>query len=90
MKWLALTLVSLLLLLQYDLWIGDGSLPSAWRLSLAIEAQQAENDKLRELNDALEAEVNDLNGGLEAIEERARTELGMVRKEETFFHIVEE
>ena len=90
MKWLALILASLFFLLQYDLWIGDGSLPSAWHLQQSINAQKAENTRLAERNKALEAEVNDLKGGLEAIEERARAELGMVRKQETFFHIVEE
>jgi len=89
MKWLQSVLVALLLLLQYQLWIGDGSLPAAWRLDQAIAEQQTENNHLRQRNQALAAEVRDLKGGLEAIDERARSELGMIGRGETFFHVIE-
>ncbi len=82
-------LVVLLLLLQYKLWFGDGSITEVWELERAIEAQRKENESLRHRNRALEAEVNDLKTGLDAIEERARSELGMIREGETFFQIVE-
>jgi cell division protein FtsB len=82
-------LVVLLLLLQFKLWFGDGNMVEVWRLRDAIERQKAENDQLMHRNDALEAEVDDLKRGLDAIEERARKELGMIKKGETFFQIVE-
>jgi cell division protein FtsB len=90
MKALIAILIALLLLLQYKLWFGDGNLREVWQLQAAIEAQKKENDKLRERNAALEAEVQDLKQGLEAIEERARSELGMIKKGETFYQIIEE
>ena len=89
MKALIAILIVLLLVLQYKLWFGDGNMREVWRLQAAIEEQQKENEKLRERNTALEAEVMDLKQGLEAIEERARNELGMIKKDETFYQIVE-
>lgn len=83
-------LVILLLILQYRLWFSDGGLVKMWQLSAALEAQKQENARLLERNRALEAEVIDLKQGLQAIEERARTELGMVKKDETFFQIIDE
>ncbi|HEX9626059.1 MAG TPA: cell division protein FtsB [Acidiferrobacterales bacterium] len=82
-------LVALLIVLQYPLWFGNGGAIALWQLKREIAAQQAENERLRERNRALEAEVLDLKQGLAAVEERARAELGMVKKDETFFHIVE-
>lgn len=75
--------------LQYRLWFGEGNLPSVWALESAIDQQEVENDKLVVRNQALVAEVNDLRSGLAAIEERARSELGMVREGETFFLLPE-
>lgn len=89
MRILAGALLFLLLLLQGQLWFGQGSLPDLWRLQKAVEAQQAENDKLEERNAALAAEVRDLKSGLEAIEERARAELGMIREGETFYQVTD-
>ncbi|WP_455200063.1 cell division protein FtsB [Kaarinaea lacus] len=89
MKALIAILIVLLLVLQYKLWFGDGNMREVWQLQSAIEAQQKENEKLRERNAALEAEVQDLKQGLEAIEERARSELGMIKKDETFYQIIE-
>lgn len=83
-------LVILLLVLQYRLWFSDGGLVKMWQLSEALEAQKQENARLLERNRALEAEVIDLKQGLQAIEERARTELGMVKKDETFFQVIDD
>lgn len=90
MKILVVILVVLVVLLQYRLWFGDGSLVEVWNLHDEVEEQREENAALMERNKALEAEVKDLKQGLEAIEERARSELGMVKKDETFFQAVEE
>ena len=82
-------LLALLLLLQYPLWFGSSSVVTLWRLEREVAAQKTENARLRERNAALEAEVLDLKNGLAAIEERARSELGMVKKGETFFQTTE-
>jgi cell division protein FtsB len=89
MKWVSALLVVLLLGLQYKLWIGEGSFAEVWQLKRTLAAQQAENEELRNRNSALDAEVTDLKTGLDAIEERARRELGMIRRDETFFQVVE-
>lgn len=90
MRWLNWLLVVLLVLLQYRLWVGDGSLAEVWDLYQQVELQRTENERLNERNQALEAEVKDLKQGLEAIEERAREELGMIRDGETFYQIIED
>lgn len=82
-------LLILLVVLQYDLWVGKGSIQEVRQLESAIHLQEQENLRLKERNDALRAEVLDLKNGLEAIEERARTELGMIQNNETFFHVIE-
>jgi cell division protein FtsB len=79
-----------LLALQYPLWFANGGLPGIWQLRKEIEAQKAENAQLRERNQALEAEVDDLKQGLAVIEERARTGLGMVKKGETYYQILDD
>ena len=89
MKILAAVLGLLLIVLQYDLWIGDGSMFAAWQLSENIEQQKQENSLLQQRNDKLAAEVDDLKSGLAAIEERARSELGMIKDNETFVQVVE-
>lgn len=86
--WVAF-LVLLFVVLQYRLWVGDGSLAEVQRLRESIAQQQAENGQLRERNAALDAEVRDLKQGLVAVEERARAELGMIKEGETFFQIIE-
>jgi cell division protein FtsB len=88
-KALLVLLVSLLALVQFRLWVGDESLAEVWRLRQAIEHQSSENVLLKSRNQRLEAEVRDLKTGLEAVEERARMELGMIRKDEIYFQIVE-
>ncbi len=77
----------LLLLLQWRLWIGPGSLSDLERLKKNIAAQAADNQKLEERNRVLRAEVEDLKIGTSAIEERARLDLGLVRDDETFYLI---
>lgn len=85
------SLISVLLLLNYHLWLAaDRGVREVRWLHAAIAEQQAKNAKLNERNRGLEAEVNDLKTGVEAIEERARTDLGMVQAGETFFRILEE
>jgi cell division protein FtsB len=82
-------LLGLLLVLQYPLWFGSGSAVAVWRLHQQVKAQKTENRSLAERNQALIAEVIDLKHGLDAIEERARAELGMIKQGETFFQVVE-
>ena len=78
----------MLLVLQYQLWLSPDGMREVWRLQHALESQRAENQDLTARNESLAAEVADLKEGLAAIEERARTELGMVRDGETFHQIV--
>lgn len=89
MKVMAAVLLLVLLMLQYRLWIGEGSFAELRQLESRVHAQSLENDEIRERNDVLETEVLNLKEGLEAVEERARTELGMIREDETFYLIVE-
>ncbi|MDH5547708.1 MAG: cell division protein FtsB [Gammaproteobacteria bacterium] len=90
MKILLAILVFLFLALQYALWFGESSLPQSWTLREQVQEQKTENAKLIQRNKTLEAEVLDLKRGKDAIEERARSELGMIKKGETFYHIIEE
>ncbi len=82
-------LIVLLLGLQYRLWVGEGSVAHRVELQKKIERQQAENDSLKERNRILALEVEALKNGLDAVEERAREQMGMVKEGETFFMIVE-
>ncbi len=75
-------------MLQYRLWIGQGSLTYVHHLNRQKQAQMEENRILLERNQSLSAEVNDLKHGFAAIEERARSEMGMIKKDETFYQIV--
>lgn len=81
-------LFAALLVLQYRIWASPSGMREVWRLERAIEAQVDENERLAERNRTLAAEVRDLKEGKKAIEERARTDLGMVRANETFFQVV--
>ena len=90
MKWIIGILLILLVVLQYRLWIGEGSLAHAHRLEGNIKVQQAENDRMRERNRILDVEVDELKTGLDTIEERARNDIGLIKKDETFFMILEE
>src|ERR1043165_7945299 len=89
MKFLAAVLVIVLVLLQYRLWLGDGGMREVHRLRAEIEVQKDQNRELKERNRTLAAEVQDLKKGTVAIEERARTDLGMVGRGETFYQVVE-
>jgi len=90
MKLLALALAALIALVQYPLWVGKGSWLRVWEVDQQIRAQRDTNRRLQERNSALEAEVRDLKVGLEAIEERARSELGMIKQDEIFFQVLDE
>jgi cell division protein FtsB len=81
-------LFAALLVLQYRIWASPGGMREVWRLEKAIDAQTQENEHLVERNRTLAAEVRDLKEGKQAIEERARTDLGMVKANETFFQVV--
>lgn len=89
MRWLNIVLVLLLVGLQYRLWIASGSWADVAALSRASEKQQHRNDRLQARNALLEEEVIDLKTGLEALEERARNDLGMIGARETFYLIVD-
>ncbi|QBG35471.1 cell division protein FtsB [Litorilituus sediminis] len=75
-------------LLQYRLWFGKNSVPDYLALKEDVARQQAANEKLRQRNKLLYADTDDLKLGVEAIEERARNELGMIKENETFFRII--
>ncbi len=89
MRLLTLILVVLIAALQYPLWLGKGSWLRVWDLSRQIEQQRAANDQLKARNDSLDAEVRDLKQGYAAIEERARSELGMVKQDEVFYQVMQ-
>jgi cell division protein FtsB len=88
MRLLAVALAVLVLLVQYPLWLGKGSWLRVWELDRQLQAQVDQNAKQRVRNDALDAEVRDLKKGFDAIEERARYELGMIKPDEVFFQVV--
>lgn len=89
MRAVTLILVFLLLLLQYPLWLGKGSWLKVWDLHRQVDAQQQVNQQTQTRNALLDAEVRDLKQGTAAIEERARSELGMIRRDEVFYQILE-
>ncbi len=82
-----LSLLAVVLLLQYRLWVSDSGMREVWRLRREVAAQQDINAQLKERNRTLTAEVQDLKKGKSAVEERARTDLGMVGSNETFFQV---
>jgi cell division protein FtsB len=87
MRWTTVALAALLLAVQADLWFGKGNWPSVVTLEHRLQAQQAANDAARERNARVAAEVVDLREGLEMVEERARSELGMVRPDEILVQV---
>jgi cell division protein FtsB len=89
MKALSVALVALIVLIQYPLWFGKGSWLRVWDVDRQIKAQREKNAKLQTRNVVLEAEVRDLKQGYEAVEERARSELGMIKQDEVFFQVLE-
>ena len=88
MKWLAGALFAVVLGLQYRLWLSGDGVREVTRLSEAVERQKAENNELVARNQQMVAEVSDLKAGMTAIEERARSELGMIGRNETFYQVV--
>ena len=89
MRILSFVFAALIVLLQYPLWLGKGGWLRVWEIDRQVNAQKRGNAALRVRNDALDAEVRDLKQGYDAIEERARYELGMIRQDEIFFQVVE-
>jgi len=89
MKPVIIGLGIILLILQYKLWFDEGGINRYWHLKESISVQVAQNDGLKQRNEMLKAEIKDLKQGQEAIEELARTGLGMVKKGETFYQVVE-
>ena len=89
MKPLAAVLATLVLGLQYPLWFGKGSWTRVWDLDRQLVEQRAANAQDKARNDALEAEVRDLKEGSEAVEERARLDLGMIKRDEVFYQVVQ-
>jgi cell division protein FtsB len=87
-KALSYALVATLLALQWPLWLGKGGRVRVWELDRQLAAQREQTARLKARNEALDAEVRDLKQGLEAVEERARMELGMIRRDEIFFQVV--
>jgi cell division protein FtsB len=87
MKILAAVLVGLIVLIQIPLWLGKGGWLRAWQLEEVVEKEKGKNAQLERRNGGLAAEVKDLKTGTEAVEERARYELGMVKKDEIFFQV---
>ncbi len=88
MKWLAAALLVVVVLLQYRLWISDDGVRELARLEADVEKQRVEDERLAERNQQLAAEVRDLKKGVAALEERARSELGMIARNETFYQVV--
>ncbi len=87
---LTILLAVLLGWLQYSLWLGKNGIHDYSRINKELTEQESTNSQLKERNDQLFAEIHDLNDGTEAIEERARNELGMIRPGETFYRLVPE
>lgn len=87
MRWLALVLLALIVALQYPMWLGKGGWLQVREYDRQLAAQREANARLKVRNDALDADVRDLKTGNEAIEERARAELGMIRQDEVFFQV---
>ena len=90
MKLLTIALLALIALLQHPLWLGKGSWLRVWEVDQQVRVQRETNQKLSLRNTALDAEVRDLKQGSDAIEERARSELGMIKRDEIFFQILDD
>jgi cell division protein FtsB len=89
MRWFSAALITLLVMLQYPLWLGKGGWLRVWDVGRQLQLQKAGNRTLEVRNAGLDAEVRDLKQGYDAIEERARFELGMIRRNEVFVQIPE-
>ncbi|MBS1197092.1 MAG: septum formation initiator [Proteobacteria bacterium] len=89
MRWLTIAFVALIVLIQYPLWLGKGGWLKVWDTNHQLEQQKEINQKLKTRNTGVEAEVRDLKQGYEAIEERARFDLGLIRQDEIFIQVPE-
>ena len=89
MKIIAFVLLVLLIWLQYKIWLQDGGLPEVMQLQQEIETVKTEVQNLQERNSSLDAEVRDLKKGLRAIEERARSEMGMIKEGDVYYQVIE-
>ena len=89
LKYLTHILIGFLVAIQYPLWIGKGSWLRVWDMSKQVDQQKEKNAKLVARNAGLDAEVRDLKQGIDAVEERARVELGMVKSDEIFYQIID-
>jgi cell division protein FtsB len=89
MKYLPHTLIVLIVAIQYPLWMGKGSWLKVWEFSRQVDQQKARNIQLATRNAGLDAEVRDLKQGIDAVEERARVELGMIKSDEIFYQVIE-
>lgn len=89
MRWLSIALIALLLMLQYPLWLGKGGWLKVWDADRQLQQQRESTKALEVRNAGLDAEVRDLKQGYDAIEERARFELGMIKQDEVFVQIPE-
>lgn len=88
MKWITMVLVVFLCLLQYRLWFGKNSVPDYLAMKQEVADRKEQNTNLIQRNSLLKADINDLKIGLDAIEERARNELGLIKEGETFYRIL--
>ncbi len=89
MKYLTYALIGLIIAIQYPLWMGKGSWLRVWEFSTRVDQQKAKNLQLAARNAGLDAEVRDLKQGIEAVEERARVELGMIKPGEVFYQVID-
>ena len=90
MRWVTLILLLLILLWQYPLWLGKGGWLKVWELDRQVEEQKKANTQTRIRNSVLDAEVRDLKKGTAAVEERARSDLGLIRNGEVFYQVIGE
>lgn len=88
MRWVTLVLLGVLLLLQWPLWFGERSWPEVRQLRVNLDAQHQANEQAREQNQRLEDEARDLQHGMQAVQDRARREMGMVKPDEIFVQIL--
>lgn len=87
-KWVNMVLITLLVLLQFRLWLGKHSVPDFQALETQVAKQRQQNANLAQRNALLKADIEDLTIGMDAIEERARSELGLIKRGETFYRIL--
>ena len=90
MRFIAIVLAALLVLIQYPLWLGKGGWLRVWDMQRQVDVAHAKVQELKERNTKLASEVNDLKEGTDAVEERARFELGMLKKGEVFIQVLDQ